>query len=72
MIDINNILDSIKPRMRDFQQETRIRELYSRTNAAYQTDRVRGIKSELESDWNKLKTKFDATVEKVKKETGLF
>jgi hypothetical protein len=72
VIDINDILNSIKPRMRDSLQETRIRELYDRTYAAYQTDRMRGIKTELESDWNKLKTKFDSAIEKVKRETGLF
>jgi hypothetical protein len=72
VIDINNILNSIKPRIRDFPQEERIRELYDRAYGAYQTDRTRGIKTELESDWNKLKTKFEAAIEKVKKETGLF
>jgi hypothetical protein len=72
VIDINDILSSIKLRTRDFPQEKRIRELYDRTYAAYQTDRTRGIETELESDWNKLKTKFDAAIEKVKKETGLF
>ena len=72
MVDINDILNSIKPRMRDCPQETRIRELYDRTYAAYQTDRMRGIKTELESDWNKLKTKFDSAIERVKKDTGLF
>ena len=72
MANINDVLDSIKSRLRDFPQETRIRELYDRTYAAYQTDRTRGIKTELESDWNKLKNKFDATIQKVKKETGLF
>jgi hypothetical protein len=58
--------------MRDFPQETRIRELYDRTSAAYQTDRTQGIKMELASDWTKLKAKFDATIQKVKRETGLF
>jgi hypothetical protein len=72
LVNINEILDSIKPRMRDFPQETRIRELYDRASSAYQTDRIRGIKTALESDWNKLKTKFDAAIQKVKKETGLF
>ena len=72
MININEILDSIKPRMRDFPQETRIRDLYDRTYAAYQTDGTRGIESELEADWRKLKTKFDAAIDKVKRETGLF
>jgi len=58
--------------MRDFPQETRIRELFDRTNTAYQTDRTQGIKRELASDWTKLKAKFDTAIQKVKKETGLF
>jgi hypothetical protein len=72
VINIDAVLDSIKPRIRDFSQETRIRELFDRTNTAYQTDRTQGIKRELASDWTKLKAKFDAAIQKVKKETGLF
>ena len=72
MVNINEILDSIKPRLRDFPQETRIRELFDRTNTAYQTDRTQGIKRELAADWTKLKAKFDIATQKVKKETGLF
>ena len=72
MVKFSDILDSIEPRMRDFDQETRIRELYDRTCSAYQTDRAQGIKRELASDWTKLKTKFDTAIQKVKKETGLF
>ncbi len=72
MVNIDDVLNSIKPRMRDFPQETRIRELFDRTNTAYQTDRTQGIKRELASDWTKLKAKFDTAIQKVKKETGLF
>ncbi len=72
LVNINEILNSIRPRLRDFPQETRIRELYDRTYAAYQTDRMQGIKSELASDWTKLKAKFDTAIQEVKKETGLF
>jgi hypothetical protein len=72
VVDINAVLDSIKPRMRDFPQETRIRDLFDRTKAAYQTDRTQGIKRELTSDWTKLKARFDTAIQQVKKETGLF
>jgi hypothetical protein len=72
MITFNDILDSIKPRLRDFSQETRLRALYDRTCTAYETDRTQGIKRELASDWTKLKTKFDTAIQEVKKETGLF
>ena len=72
MVNIDAVLDSIKPRMRDFSQETRIRELFDRTKAAYETDRTQGIKRELASDWTKLKAKFDTAIQQVKKETGLF
>ena len=72
MIEFSDILDSIEPQMRDFDQETRIRELYDRTCSAYQTDRAHGIKKVLSSDWSNLKTRFDTAIQKVKKETGLF
>jgi hypothetical protein len=72
VVNINDVLDSIRTRLRDFPQETRIREIYDRTFAAYQTDRAQGTKRELASDWTKLKGKFDAAIQQVKKETGLF
>lgn len=72
MLDINNILDSVKRRIRDFPQEERIRDLYERATVAYQTDRAQGINRELESDWTRLKAKFDTAIEEVKKDTGLF
>jgi hypothetical protein len=72
VVKTDDVLDSIRTGIRDFPQETRIRELYDRTYAAYQNDRTEGINRELESDWTKLKTKFDAAIGKVKKETGLF
>jgi len=71
VVKINDILDSIKLRMRDFPQETRIRELYDRTYAAYRTDGTHGIKMQLDSDWSRLKTKFDTAIETVKRETGI-
>jgi hypothetical protein len=58
--------------MRDFSQEARIRDLFDRTKAAYQTDRTQGVRRELTSDWTALKAKFDAAIQQVKKETGLF
>jgi hypothetical protein len=72
VVNINDVVESIKLQLRDFPQETRIRQLYDRASAAYQTDRTRGIKTALESDWNKLKTNFEAAAQKVKEETGLF
>jgi hypothetical protein len=72
LLQTDNIIDSIKLRLHDFSQETRIRELYERTYKAYQADRTRGIKTALDADWRALKTKFDAAIEAVKKETGIF
>jgi hypothetical protein len=72
VLQFNDILDSIKLRLRDFPQETRIRELYDRTSTAYNTDRIQGIKKELDMDWSKLKARFDSAMQNVKQETGLF
>jgi hypothetical protein len=72
MVDVSAILNSIKPRIRDLHQETRIRELYDRLRAAYQKDGAPGMTGELEGDWRSLRTKFNMSLEKVKKETGLY
>ena len=69
---MDGILSSIKPRIRDTQQETRIRALYDRMRAAYQTKGAPAMKVEIDADWRSLKTKFNTSFEKVKKETGLY
>lgn len=72
MVNIADLISSIKPQIRDATQEARIRQLYDRAYAAYQKDRAQGIKRELESDWANLRTKFNLSLEEVKKKTGLF
>jgi hypothetical protein len=72
MVRIDDVIASIKPRIRDEAQETKIRDLYKRTHSAFQTDRTLGIKRALDSDWQQLKVKFDKAMGKVKKDTGLF
>jgi len=72
VVNANEILDSIRPQLRDHSQETRIRDLYERTHTAYETDGRQGIKRELEAGWVDLQKKFDAAIEAVKKDTGLF
>ena len=72
MVSIDDVIASIKPRIRDEAQEMKIRDLYKRTHTAFQTDRTHGIKRELDSDWQQLKAKFDKAIEAVKKDTGLF
>jgi hypothetical protein len=70
-MNIDRILSGIKQRVRDFHQETRIRELYSRAFGAYEVDGSRGVKAELESDLNKLRVSFEEATKGVEKETGL-
>ncbi len=72
MITPDDVLKSIKPRIRDSAQEARIRRLYDRTSTAFDKDRIQGIEKELESDWAQLKANFDRAIAKVKKDTGLF
>jgi len=71
MVNANEIIDSIKLQLRDYPQETRIRELYERTRTAYQTEGKQGIRKELELDRSKLQTRFDEAIQKVKQDTGL-
>ena len=49
-MNIDKILSGIKQRVRDFHQETRIRELYSCVFGANEVDGSRGVKAELVSD----------------------
>ena len=72
MVDVEEILASIKPKVRNPEQEARIRQLYDRAHAAYESDRTRGVTQVFEADWRSIKTKFDTCLEKVKKETGLY
>jgi hypothetical protein len=43
VINFDGILQSIKPHVRDLPQETRMRQLYERTYAGYQTEGTQGI-----------------------------
>lgn len=72
MVTIDEILQSVRSRIRSPEQEVRIHALYQRAHAAFETDRSQGIKQALQSDWALLKTKFDRAIQQVKKETGLF
>jgi len=72
VITSDDVLKSIKSRIRDAAQEAKIRGLYDRSHAAFEKDRMQGIKNELASDWTQLKAKFDKAIEQVKKDTGLF
>ena len=72
MVTIDDILQSVRSRIRNPEHEARIRALYKRAQAAFEKDRSQGIKQELQSDWGLLKSKFEKTMQLVKKETGLF
>jgi hypothetical protein len=72
VVTIDDILQSVRSRIRTPEQEVRIRALYERAHAAFEKDRTQGIKQELQSDWALLKSKFDKAIQQVKKETGFF
>ena len=72
MITADDIIQSVRSRIRTPEQEIRIRALYERAHVAFEKDRTLGIKQELQSDWALLKSKFDKAIQQVKKETGLF
>jgi hypothetical protein len=72
VITAEEIIQSVRSRIRSPEQEIRIRALYERAHAAFEKDRTQGIKQELQSDWALLKSRFDKAIQQVKKETGLF
>ncbi len=67
----DEVVQAIKPRIRDAAQEERLRKLYERVTTAFQQARSQGVKAELEADWQKIKADFDSAVATVKKDTGL-
>jgi len=70
MVTANDVLKAIFPKVRDSAQESRIRALYARAHSGYETNGASGIKSELETDYNSLNTRFETAMNKVKKDTG--
>jgi hypothetical protein len=72
VVTVDEILQSVRSRIRGPEQEARIRALYERAHAAFEKDRSQGIKQALQADWTLLKTTFDKAIQQVKKDTGLF
>lgn len=71
-MDIEAALDSIKLRIRDAEQKERIKVLAERVTVAFEKTRAKGVKDELERDWTALKARFDTSLKRVQKTTGLY
>lgn len=71
-ITVDSLIASMKASIRDEAQEKRIRQLYERSQSAFQSARKQGVKQVIDSDWNSVKTKFTTAMSAVKKDTGLF
>lgn len=71
-MDIDALLASIHPRVRDSEQQERIRHLAERVSKAFLVARGKGVQAELTTDWVNLKSEFDKAFKAVQKETGLY
>lgn len=71
MISIDEVLAAIKDRIKDADQEARIRELYAKTQTAFQAGRAQAVEAALRSDRAKLRREFDRAMEVVNSDTGL-
>ena len=66
------VLESIQSRIRDSEQQKRIKSLAERVQKAFAAARTRGVQEELTNDWTALKKEFDEALRIVQRETGLY
>lgn len=69
---LEQVLNAADKRVTDEAQRERLKILAARVIHAFQTDRGTGIKSLLDQDFTNLRSRFEASAKKLRKETGSF
>lgn len=68
----DKLMEAIRHRVRDSEQEARIRKLGEQIEKAFERQQAKGVKEELGRGWDSLKKQFDASLKKLQKDTGLY
>ena len=71
LVSADEIIEVVKPHLRDDEQATRIRDLFGRFEAAYEKSGAQGIKASTDSDRGTLQSKLESAIAGVKRDAGL-